>query len=89
MKWGFGGLGVDPFGKYHLSMYHPHYEKKLTKNIRPTDVLQIYTKHLVNVLKFTKYLVNVHKFTKYLVNSYHQKGAKHYVLTNWNQITPI
>ena len=21
----------------------PHYEKKLTKNIRPTDILQIYT----------------------------------------------
>ena len=38
--------------------------------------------YLVNVLKFTKYLVNVPKFTKYLVNSYHQKGVKHYVLTN-------
>jgi hypothetical protein len=55
---------------------------KITKNIRPTDILQIYTKYLVNVLKFTKYLVNVHKFTKYLVYSYHQKGVKHYVLTN-------
>ena len=38
--------------------------------------------YLVNILKFTKYLVNVPKFTKYLVNSYHQKGVKHYVLTN-------
>ena len=56
-----------------------HYENKLTKNIRPTDILQIYT----------EYLVNVHKFTKYLVNSYHQKGVKHYALTNWNQIKPI
>ena len=24
-----------------------------------------------------------------LVNSYHQEGVKHYVLTNWNQITPV
>ena len=61
-----------------------HYEKKLTKNIRPTDILQIYTSiyYLVNVLKFTKYLVNVPKLTKYLINSYHQRGVKHYVLTN-------
>ena len=69
-----------------------HYENKLTKNIRPTDILQIYTKYLVNVLNFTKYLVNVPKFpkylvnvpkfTKYLVNSYHQRGVKHYVFTN-------
>ena len=60
--------------------FRPHYEKKLTKNIRPTDDLQIYTKYLVNVLKFefTKYLVKVHKFT----NSYHQKGVKHYILTD-------
>ena len=42
-----------------------HYEKKLTKNIRPTDILEIYTKYSVNVLKFTKYLGNIHKFTKY------------------------
>ena len=35
---------------------------------KTTDILQICTKYLVNVLKFTKYLVNVHKFTKYLVN---------------------
>ena len=66
-----------------------HYENKITKNIKPTDILQIYTKYLVNVLKFTKYLVNVHKFTKSLVNSYHQKGVKHYVLTNWYQMTSI
>ena len=46
--------------------------KKLTKNIRLTDILQMYTKYLVNVLKFTKYSVN----------SYHQKGVKHYILTN-------
>ena len=39
--------------------------------------------------KFTKYLVNILKFTKYSVNSYHQKGMKHYVLTNWNQMTTI
>ena len=61
----------------------PHYEKQLTKNIRPNDTyLENFTKHLVNVLKFTKYLLNVPKFTKYLVNSYHQKDVKHYVLTN-------
>ena len=59
-----------------------HYENKLTKNIRATDILQIYTKSLVNVLKFTKDLEIVHKFTKMLVNSYHQKGVKHYVLIN-------
>ena len=41
-----------------------------------------FTKYLVNVLKFTKYFVNVPKFTKYFVNSYHQRGVKHYVLTN-------
>ena len=45
--------------------------------------------YLVNVLKFTKYLVNAPKFTKYLVNSYHQRGVKHYVLTNWYQMTSI
>ena len=65
-----------------------HYEKKLTKNIRPTDILQKYTKYLVNALKFTKHLVNVQKFTKHLVKSYLQKGVKHDILTNWNQITP-
>ena len=59
-----------------------HYENKVTKNIRPTDILQILN-------KLTKYLVNVLKFTKYLVNSYHQKGVKHYVLTNWYQMTTI
>ena len=41
-----------------------------------------FTKYLLNVPKFTKYLLNVPKFTKYLVNSYHQRGVKHYVLTN-------
>ena len=56
-----------------------HYEKRLTKNIRPTDILVIYT---IYIHKFTKYLENVHKFTKSLVNSYHQKGVKHYILTN-------
>ena len=64
--------------------FQAHNENKLTKNIRPTDILQIYTSiyYLVNVLKPTKYLVNVPKFTKYLVNSYHQRGVKHYILTN-------
>ena len=33
-------------------------------------------------LIFCKYTLNTLKFTKYLVNSYHQKGVKHYVLTN-------
>ena len=59
---------------------------------------QTYQKHYTNwyfgnihliLSKFTKYLVNVLKFTKYSVNSYHQKGVKHYVLTNWNQMAPI
>ena len=68
--------------KEGLVKYATHYENKLTKNIRPTDILQIYIKYLINVLKFTKYLINVTKFTKYLVNSYHQRGVKHYVLTN-------
>ena len=27
-----------------------HYENKLTKNIRPTDILQIYTKFRANLL---------------------------------------
>ena len=51
--------------------YKVHYENKLTKNIRPTNVMQIYTN-----------LLDVPKFTKYLVNSYHQRSVKHYVLTN-------
>ena len=38
-----------------------HYEKKLNKNIGPNDILQMYTKYLVNVLKFTKHLVNINK----------------------------
>ena len=47
-----------------------HYENKLTKNIRPTDILQIYVcYYLANGLKYTKYLVNVPKFTKSLANS--------------------
>ena len=50
--------------------YILHYENKLTKNIRPTDILQIYTKYFVNVLESTKYLVSVLKFTKCLVNVY-------------------
>ena len=57
-----------------------HYENKL---IPKTLYQQIYTKYFEDDLKFTKYLVNVHKL------SYHQKGVKHYILTNWNQITPI
>ena len=54
----------------------------MRKNLPKTlDQLNIH-QYLVNVLKVTKYLVNVPKFAKYLVNSYHQKGVKHYVLTN-------
>ena len=34
-----------------------------TKNIRPTDILLVFSKYLVNVLKFTKYLVNAHKIS--------------------------
>ena len=52
--------------------------KKLPKTL---DQL-IFCKYTLNVPKFTKHLVEVHKFTKYLVNSYHQKGVKHYILTN-------
>jgi hypothetical protein len=62
--------------KWKLDKFLLHYENKLTKNIRPTNLLQIYT-GVVNALKFTKYLVNVPKFTKYLVNSYHHKDVKH------------
>ena len=51
-----------------------HYENKHTKNIRPNDILQIYIKFWAYL--FTKNLVNVLKFTKYLVDSYHQKGVK-------------
>ena len=29
--------------RIHLLLTYTHYEKKLTKNIRPTDILQIYT----------------------------------------------
>ena len=61
----------------------------MRKNLPNTLDHLVFCKYLVNVLKFTKYLVNVHKFTKYLVNSYHQKGVKHYVLTNWYQMTTI
>ena len=55
----FSGVALPPVKSL------THYENKFTKNIRPTDILQIYTKYLVNVLNVTKYLVNVHKFTKY------------------------
>ena len=61
-----------------------HYEKEP----KTLDQL-IFCKYTLNVLKFTKYLVNVHKFTKYLVNSSHQKGVKHYVITNWYQMAKI
>jgi hypothetical protein len=64
------------------------WEKTYQKHYILVNVLK-FTKHLVNVHQFTKHLVNVHKFTKCLVNSYHQKDVKHYILTNWNQITPI
>ena len=42
----------------------------------------IFGKYTLYLSKFTKYLVNVLKFAKYLVNSYHQKGVKHYIITN-------
>ena len=61
----------------------------MRKNLPKTLDQLIFCKYTLNALKFTKYLVNVHKFTKYLVNSYHQKGVKHYVLTNWYQMTII
>ena len=51
--------------KKTLCLKELHYENKLTKNVRPTDILQIYTKYSVIFFKFTKYLVNVHKFIKY------------------------
>ena len=54
----------------------------MKKNLPKTLDKLIFCKYTLNALKFTKYLVNVHKFTKYLVNSYHQKGVKHYGLTN-------
>ena len=61
----------------------------MRKNLPKTLDQLIFCKCTLNALKFTKYLVNVHKFTKYLVNSYHQKDVKHYVLTNWYQMTSI
>ena len=61
----------------------------MRKNLPKTLDQLIFCKCTLNDLKFTKHLVNVHKFTKYLVNSYHQRGVKHYVLTNWYQMTPI
>ena len=44
-----------------------HYEKKITKNIRPTDILLVFSK----------------------CSQIYQKGVKHYVLTNWYQMTSI
>ena len=31
------------YNSFTISIEYIHYEKKLTKNIRPTDILQIYT----------------------------------------------
>ena len=64
------------------------WERTYKKHWTLVNVLK-FTKHLVNVHKFTKHLVNVQKYTKYLVNSYHQRGVKYYVLTNWYQMTSI
>ena len=61
----------------------------MRKNLPKTLDQLIFCKCKLNVLKFTKYLVKVHKFTKYLVNSNQQKDVKHYVLTNWYQMTTI
>ena len=61
----------------------------MRKNLPKTLDQLIFCKYTLNVPKFTKHLVEVHKFTKYLVNSYHQKDVKHYVLTNWYQMTII
>ena len=61
----------------------------MRKNLPKTLDQLIFCKYMLNVPKFTKHLVKVHKFTKYLVNSYHQKDVKHYVLTNWYQMTII
>ena len=55
----------------------------MRKNLPKTLDQLKFGKYTLNVLQFTKYLVNVPKFTKYLVNSYHQRGVKHNVLTNW------
>ena len=50
----------------------------------PTIHFSFFTmrKNLPKTLDFA----NIHY---YLVNSYHQKGVKHYVLTNWYQMTSI
>ena len=61
----------------------------MRKNLPKTLDQLIFCKYLVNIVQFTKYLVNIPKFTKYLVNSYNQRGVKHYVLTNWYQMTSI
>ena len=61
----------------------------MRKNLPKTLDQLIFGKYTLNLSKFTKNLVNVLKFTKYLVNSYHQKDVKHYVLTNWYQMTFI
>ena len=60
---------LDSISSPSVKIQIMHYENKLTKNIRPTNILKIYTKYLVNVFKFTKCYLNVHKFTKILVNS--------------------
>ena len=35
---------LSPIPLYFYNITVHHYEKKLTKNIRPTDILQVYTK---------------------------------------------
>ena len=65
-----------------LARSNPNLINTMRKNLPKTLDQLIFCKYLVNIVKFTKYLVNVPKFTKYLVNSYHQRGVKHYVLTN-------
>jgi hypothetical protein len=77
-------LQVIVTDKFHtkIQLFKFFFRHTMRKKLPKTLDQLILCKYLVNVLKFTKYLVNVRKFTKYLVNSYHQRGVKHYVLTN-------
>ena len=55
-----------------------HYENKLTKTLDQP----IFSKFYKIFSKCSQNQLNIGKFL-------HQKGVKHYVLTNGNQITPI
>ena len=64
---------------YKMFIMYYTMRTNLPKTLDQMIFCKLYT---LNLSKFTKCLVNVLKFTKYSVNSYHQKGVKHYVLTN-------